>query len=329
MRMAALFDDASRLAVYRMAEKDSKIAEELGLRTSEEVTRHVNMDFQNMTDFENNVMRMVIPFYAYARQAIELHAKNILRNPGRYRVINQGIQNGQSELSQDLPVGSIPEWLKYSGDLPFVFGANNENVGMIKLGYSLPYTNLEDVVNFIGDGIRAAAHPTTLNETRVQQSTGNLAGMFSPIIKAAAESASQKDLFTGQTSSGIFLDELAKEIGGVFTKVPNIISKIASGTASKDDEQSIAGLMTNLLGLYHQMPTDSLNRQRVYELIKYLQSEIKKYTQAGNVLPSYAYAKQQLEGMHYSKLNLTQPRSIRIPKNKKKITLWKKSDEFL
>lgn len=111
MRTAALFDDASRLGVYRMADKDKNIAKEFGLESADEVTRHANMDFQNMTDFENNVMRMVIPFYAYFRQSLEQHFKNIVNvsKTGLYRTINNQIVNGQADLANSSLNNDIPE----------------------------------------------------------------------------------------------------------------------------------------------------------------------------------------------------------------------------
>lgn len=196
---------------------------------------------------------------------------------------------------------------------------------MFKLGYSLPYTSMTDVVNFVGDGIRAMAQPSTLNSTRLQQSTGNLASMFSPIIKAAAETATRKKLSTGQAGTGVFLQALGEELGGVFTKIPHIIAKMAAG---QDEGQTVSELIGNLVGVYQSIPKDSLARQRVYELIEYLQDEMRKYTQ-NNVLPSYAYVKQQMEGRHYSKLDVAKPRTLKFSKRKKKLTTIKDSDEFL
>ena len=40
-------------------------------------------DYQNLTDFEKNVLRNVAPFYSWSRFNIPLQLKNIIQQPGK------------------------------------------------------------------------------------------------------------------------------------------------------------------------------------------------------------------------------------------------------
>jgi hypothetical protein len=84
-------------------------------------TRKYGIDYADMTPFEKNVMKRVIPFYAWQRKNIPLQLEALLSQPGKVSSIGKFINNAKG-LAEDTGVNTsindAPAWLKLAGGIP-------------------------------------------------------------------------------------------------------------------------------------------------------------------------------------------------------------------
>lgn len=126
-------------------------------------------DYGDITPFERDVMKRIIPFYTYMSKNLPLHLNHMLDSPQTYRNVHK-LFRGIEELSgaERIPEQERNEWNDTAVQLPFkVKGA--------KIGWDLnfPYQQFERIT------------------------PRRLLGQSTPIIKAPVELASGKYLYTG------------------------------------------------------------------------------------------------------------------------------------
>lgn len=142
-------------------------------------TKQFLFDYQNLTPFERNVVRRLIPFYTYSRKNIELQVKTLLTKPGRIELTRNAIQSigdtwGQGNLS-DEERALLPKFMQDALDL--VIKRNGDNLSLLTtLG-----TPFEQPYQFLG----------------------NLMGASNPIIKGPLEAVTGYSFFNGRPLSEV------------------------------------------------------------------------------------------------------------------------------
>ena len=79
----------------------------------EEATRKVDQflfDYSDLTDFEQNIMKRVIPFYTFMRKNIPMELEAMLNTPSIFRNINYGIDEIQNMDENTVPEHKRNEW---------------------------------------------------------------------------------------------------------------------------------------------------------------------------------------------------------------------------
>ena len=120
----------------------------------EEATRKVDQflfDYSDLTDFEQNIMKRVIPFYTFMRKNIPMELEAMLNTPSIFRNINYGIDEIQNMDENTVPENKRNEWrqdyieIPYSRNLTYT----SENIG---INPQFPYQQLDrlDVDKLIG-----------------------------------------------------------------------------------------------------------------------------------------------------------------------------------
>jgi hypothetical protein len=142
-------------------------------------TKQFLFDYQNLTSFEKNVMRRIVPFYTYARKNFELQVKTAFTKPGRPAVFADLVANigdvfGDGRLTEE-ERAMLPEWMKDS--LNIVTARNGTNLSIL----------------------------TTLGTPFEQPFSqfGNLAGSLNPLIKGPIEQATGYSFFNGRPLSEV------------------------------------------------------------------------------------------------------------------------------
>jgi len=149
-------------------------------------------DYTKLTPFEKNVMRRLIPFYAFGRKNLELQLRTMAENPQRLGVLTKfGRSTGTPQSTEDSQV--MPSWMRNR------FMAN---VGSTENG-------LPQVIAGFGTPLEAVA----------QTAEGGLLGILStlnPTLKVPLEKATGKDFFRKQDLKDVYS---ATE----YSKAPKII----------------------------------------------------------------------------------------------------------
>lgn len=101
--------------------------------TSAQRTKQFLFDYQNLSDFEKNVMRRLVPFYTFTRKNLELQATQLFKQPGKFatqaKLFNTAsdLLSGAS-LSED-EKNLLPEFLKEG--LGIVYSRDGKDVQVI------------------------------------------------------------------------------------------------------------------------------------------------------------------------------------------------------
>lgn len=72
-------------------------------------------DYNELTDFEKNVLRNIFPFYSWSRKNIPLQLKGILTEPGKYTRIAKGKEEFEEQAgTRETKLKWMPEWMQDS-----------------------------------------------------------------------------------------------------------------------------------------------------------------------------------------------------------------------
>jgi hypothetical protein len=145
------------------------------------ITKLALFDYANLTKFEREFMRRIIPFYTFTRKNLELQVNTLLTRPGNIAAQIRGVQTlgevfGGAPLTPE-EMEKLPEWAREGYKL--VAGREGSHITLLKtIG-----TPLEE----------------TLSRTGAQ---ANL-GIISPLIKAPLEMMSGYSFFHGRDISEV------------------------------------------------------------------------------------------------------------------------------
>lgn len=131
-----------------------------------------HFDYEDLTPFEQKVMKNIFPFYTWTRKNIPYQVKQIFARPGRYAAF--------PKLAQEAEFAADPENQQaVPGYVQDNFGFN---IPFGKDSFYMPQFGVSDLAVFQGRG----------------EATQRLKGMLGPQIKIPAEIALNKSFFTGQ-----------------------------------------------------------------------------------------------------------------------------------
>lgn len=138
-----------------------------------EAARNVKLahfDYEDLTPFEQKIMKKVFPFYTWSRKNIPYQVKMMLQNPGRYSAFPKLAQEA-TYASGSNPNDIVPGYVEQGFGFPIGKGK-----------FYMPQFGVSDLQVFQGPG--AAAN--------------RLKGMIGPQYKIPGEIISGKSFFTGQ-----------------------------------------------------------------------------------------------------------------------------------
>jgi hypothetical protein len=144
-------------------------------QTVEEASRTVNkylFDYGDLTNFEEDVLKRIIPFYTFMRKNIPMELKAMIENPSKFTKIDKALT--EFELMDEN--GYIDE--------------NNRNEWRLNWT-QIPYTNLAVNLNLPYQTLNRFT-PTSNAST-----LDKVLGMSTPLIKSPIEVISGQNLYTG------------------------------------------------------------------------------------------------------------------------------------
>ena len=145
------------------------------------ITRQALFDYTNLTNFEREVLRRIIPFYSFTRKNLELQVSTLLTNPGKIAQQIRATQTlGDSFSGEELTekeLAALPDWAKD--------------------GYALVRKREGSHITLL----RTLGTP--LEEFAGRANADSNLGMISPLLKAPFEMASGYSVFHGKAISEV------------------------------------------------------------------------------------------------------------------------------
>lgn len=158
-------DQVNRLALYKWSKDKGLTPEQAAAKV-----REVQFDYSELTPFERNVAKRVMPFYTWSRKNIPYQIQSFLNDPRKYEYLNKARLNAQDAVG--LNDENIPDYMKESFTMP-VSGANGKGK---MLGLNLPVGDL----------------------TKLSKPGKTLVDSVSAVLKAPAELALNYNMFRGK-----------------------------------------------------------------------------------------------------------------------------------
>lgn len=174
----------------------------------EEAARKVDQflfDYSDLTEFEQNTMKRVIPFYTFMRKNIPMELEAMLNTPSIFRNLNYGFDEFEKMDESTVPENKRNEWRQDYVSIPYSrnLTGTSENVG---INPNLPYQQLDRL------------------------ELDKILGSTSPLIKAPLE------LYTGQYAyTGMDIDNLGEYLLGQTA----ITSPVARYIESDDKDEQV------------------------------------------------------------------------------------------
>lgn len=219
-------------------------------------------NYRNLTDFEKDIMRRVIPFYTWARKNFELQLKTLASTPGRTAAqikFVRGIGESFGEPVSESDKEGLPSWVLDRMGIK----VSNKKVGGAKFFTGLGLPIEEFLTRFSGD------------KGFVWNTISNTMTQMNPLIKLPFERGTEVDLFQGRPITEIsngaslkpFLEVLPGPIEKQFKellqwkeiKQPRFVRGVEIGTRTKYTANPFA------LHIFRNLPTARLQQTISYK----------------------------------------------------------------
>lgn len=189
----------------RLAHYFSKLDEGLTVTDATASVKRTLFDYSELTDFEKNVMKRIVPFYTFMRKNTPVQLASLMTTPRKFlteRRILEGIAS--TEQADDR---AIPDWALDGGMVPlpgfmahFLGGGNAAVMGALDLPTDAAFETIEPLMEFVAWVLPDAVIPEEFQASRKEFFSGIVGlpgGGVTEGVKLFLEEATETDLFTG------------------------------------------------------------------------------------------------------------------------------------
>jgi hypothetical protein len=192
-KASRLVEYMNRVPMYEYLKAKGWTAEAAAAKVAE-----LQIDYSNLSGFEKNVMRRLVPFYTYQRAIAPVILKTLAQRPGG--VMGQTLRIARDASDAD---ASTPDYVSETLSIPNPLESGEGGVKSYWTGFGLPF---EQHFQYGGGGVRGA-----LREGLSQ---------INPLAKMPLEWATNQSFFQrGPGGAGRPLDELDPTIGRTLANV--------------------------------------------------------------------------------------------------------------
>jgi hypothetical protein len=190
-KMGQTIEDNARIALYiDQLNKGSSLD-----KAAEHVRKYL-FDYGDVSPFEKNVAKRILPFYTWSRKNLPLQLEALATQPDKINKINLAISNAQQAYQVEQPdLGSVPSYIREQA--PVYVGSNAEagTVTAIPLQGLIPTFDISSIAKFLN----TETAPEGLKKGKLGESVSTLMGGVSPLIKAPLELIANYDFFRKKT----------------------------------------------------------------------------------------------------------------------------------
>lgn len=267
-KMNNTMDTMSRLATFIEGYRNPKFLDRLGVESAGEAVRKVLFDPTEMTDFERNVMKRIMPFYTFTKKNLAFQFDNLSRNGSQYSKLIRGYDRLLDAATGDNSE-NVSSWLKDNLYIPIPVLGEDGSYKVIR--GSLPFGNIIDTL---------------------ENPMSSFVNLSSPAIRMPIELANNMNSFTGREIEK-FPGELSKNIPGMTKKqeyllgnltgldvpIKNITRAYEGIQQTMQGEASPFQFLENAATMDGNIDEDRLNR--MYDQLERLENMMQQYQQRG------------------------------------------------
>jgi hypothetical protein len=267
-----VLDGMARAIVIMKGMDDPSYLRKLGVEDAVEAMRKVMFDPNEMTAFEQNTVKRIIPFYTFAKKNLAYQFDNLGKNGNRYNKLMKAIKSLQKSATGGNEE-NMAEYLKNNLYIPIPILKEDGSYTIIRT--QLPFGNFVSMVD------------NPVNE---------MVNMVGPAIKTPFELATGTNTFTGLPIEN-FEGEMSKNIPFMTKKAEHILSAttgldvplktgsrvyqgISDTMASGGNPlEALMNGMVNTVTIQGNIENDKLSK--MYEDLDELETMMKQYEQKG------------------------------------------------
>jgi 8-oxo-dGTP pyrophosphatase MutT (NUDIX family) len=199
-----------------------------------------HFDYDDLSDFERNVIKKVVPFYTWTRKNMPLMMEMAARRPAVFNKYNS--LKKEMEYGQDRPK-IVPQWMERQGAIQTPWKFEGESMFILPdLPFKAPMELLEPSLRFSKD-------QSVMD--RLQIALGTLGTQITPLIKAPYEWKAKQNLWKDYNFSGQY-----EVVPRAYAKVPFLMDALAlPGIAAKNSKGQWAMKDYELHAIGQLLPT--------------------------------------------------------------------------
>ena len=230
----------------RMVNFISNIQKGMDFEQAAKQTKKFLFDYQNLSKFEKEVMRRLVPFYTWVRKNISLQLEMLATRPGKVATEVKAIRNIGEPVTEEEKLEQLPPWAAAQA------GAK---LGTDKYGRPLYMT---------GTGLPI--------EAATKLGLKDLLSMLSPAIKAPMELATGRDWFRGKDIKDVYKADEVAEIVNMTSKafgvdeqeardalgITSEVKDVYVNNKKTGDKETVYAMNPTILYLLRQLPTSRL-----------------------------------------------------------------------
>jgi len=223
-----------------------------------------HFDYDDLSDFERNVVKRVVPFYTWTRKNMPLMMEQFARQPevfNRYVSLKKEVEL----MSKDDEGGVTPRWMQRQGAIRLPWKYEGENMMILPdMPFKAPLELLDPALAFDKDlGIME----------RAEIALGTIGTQLTPIIKSPYEWKAKQNLWKGYSFDG-----RPEPVPTAYSMIPGMMNGLQIlGIASKNYEGDWVMPDHALHGMAQLLPTFTDLRRLFPDEEKYQQRSVSNW----------------------------------------------------
>lgn len=186
-KVGQTLEDNARIALFLDQVKKGK--------TYDQAARHVQkylFDYGDVSPFEQNVLKRVMPFYTWSRKNIPLQLEAIALHPDKINKLNLAKENLQMAYGgETLDPSQVPDYVVEGMPVYTSRDKTNDRAGAILLQNLIPFADLAPFAKFLNTDTSPKLVETNKLDPKISMAMANV----SPFLKTPIEMLANYDFF--------------------------------------------------------------------------------------------------------------------------------------
>jgi hypothetical protein len=184
-----------------------------------------HFDYSDLSDFEQGVVKRLVPFYTWTRKNLPLMIEQIGANPKVFNKYNIMKKNIEGDEPRNAPV---PPWMVRQGGIQLPFKYEGENMWILPdLPFKTPLEMLDPIL----------ALDSSNPMERAEAAISTLATQLTPLVKGPMEWTFNRNMWKGYDFTGKYV-----QVPTIYTKIPLLMPMLSATGKNPIAEKNKSGI---------------------------------------------------------------------------------------